>query len=188
LDVVKLYLFKSFFHTGEEPIPFIKLVDCESKEIEELYYKMYSEYEGAKRGYTAILRAHVIELLVKLLRIIYNENEEEKLLNNSNNQIIDKVLDFISINYAKNIRLEELSMMAFLSPSHFCRKFKEYTGVTISEYTQKVRIDEACRLLRKTDNKVVDIALQVGYNDIKYFNEVFKRYIGFTPGQYRKEK
>jgi AraC family L-rhamnose operon transcriptional activator RhaR len=85
------------------------------------------------------------------------------------------------------MKLEELSMLAFLSPSHFCRLFKEYTGLTVSEYTQRLRIEEACRLLKMSDKKVIDVAADVGYKDIKHFNQVFKKIIGKTPRDYRKQ-
>jgi len=58
--------------------------------------------------------------------------------------------------------------------------------VTVSEYIQKIRIEEACNLLRNSNYKVILIAQMVGYKDIKHFNEIFKKITGMTPSSYKK--
>ncbi|MGD8401468.1 MAG: helix-turn-helix domain-containing protein, partial [Bacillota bacterium] len=59
-------------------------------------------------------------------------------------------------------------------------------GTNFSDYVQKVRIDEACRLLHATDLKILDVALQAGFKDLKFFYDVFKKITGKTPGDYRQ--
>jgi AraC family L-rhamnose operon transcriptional activator RhaR len=73
-----------------------------------------------------------------------------------------------------------------ISENYFSKLFKEVAGINFSEYVQKVRIDEACRLLRETDLKVLEVALRVGFNDLKFFYDVFKKITGKTPGDYRQ--
>ena len=58
---------------------------------------------------------------------------------------------------------------------------KRVTGINFSDYMQRLRVDEACSLLRQTDLKVIDVAQQVGFKDIKFFYEVFKKITGKTP-------
>ncbi len=60
--------------------------------------------------------------------------------------------------------------------------------MTVFEYAQNIRIEEACKLLKTTDKKVIEIAMSVGYKDLKFFNKVFKRYTDTTPREYRKRK
>lgn len=76
-------------------------------------------------------------------------------------------------------------MKSFISKNYFSTLFKETTGINFSDFVQKLRIDEACKLLKTTDMKVIDIAHEVGFNDIKFFYEVFKRVTSQTPGSYR---
>ncbi len=86
----------------------------------------------------------------------------------------------------KNI-LNSLSHKLKFSAPYLSRRFKEDTGMVFSEYLQKVRIEESLRLLANTDKKTADIAESVGYNDIKFFYSVFKRYVKLTPGEFKKQ-
>ena len=63
----------------------------------------------------------------------------------------------------------------------------ELTGTNVSDYLQNVRVEKACSLLRATDMKVTDIAAQVGFKDMKFFYDVFKKIKGKTPGDFRKK-
>ena len=63
--------------------------------------------------------------------------------------------------------------------------FREQTGMTLSEYTIKVRMERACELLKKNKYSIGEIGRMVGYNASYYFSAVFKKYTGFTPTEYR---
>ena len=89
--------------------------------------------------------------------------------------------------YNTDIKLEDVAIKSFISKNYFSKLFKEVTGTNFSDYIQKLRIDEACSLLKSTDMKVTDIAFQTGFNDIKFFYDVFKKITGKTPGDYRKK-
>ena len=78
-----------------------------------------------------------------------------------------------------------MAMRSFVSKNYFSKLFKETTGINFSDFVQKLRIDGACNLLKTTDMNVTDIAYEVGFNDIKFFYEVFKKITSKTPGQYR---
>jgi len=180
------FLFRSLFPNEAEAVNDLKVLGKDCYEIEELYMKMYSEYTQQKIGYIEILRAYVIELFVNIIRL-YNDTEKiENRINIRRRNIVENAMIYMKENYDKELKLEDISMMSFFSRNYFCRMFKETTGMTVSEYIQKIRIQEACRLLKETDNTVIDIAQQVGYKDIKFFNKVFKRNVGLTPGKYRE--
>ena len=70
---------------------------------------------------------------------------------------------------------------------HVSTLFKQEVGMNFQEYVQSVRIKESCRLLINTNQKVSDIATRVGYTNIKFFNEVFKRHMDMTPRDFRKK-
>ena len=59
-------------------------------------------------------------------------------------------------------------------------------GITFSEYVQSLRIQESCRLLANTNKNVAEIVNLVGYTDVKFFNEIFKRFTGMTPRQFKQ--
>lgn len=182
-DVTSSYLFKSLFPEDHRPDPDVKLKGADFTEIGELFSKMYNEYKFMKKGYCDIIRAYLIELIVKIFRNI-DQNPDAKR-NGKNSEIMDKTIEYLKSNYTQDISLSDLAMRSFFSKNYFSKLFKEVTGLNVSDYIQKIRVEEACTLLVNTKLKVVDIALQVGFNDIKFFYEVFKRITGKTPGEYR---
>jgi YesN/AraC family two-component response regulator len=105
---------------------------------------------------------------------------------NGNMLIVEKIIEHLQTNYFQTLNLQQLSMLFFLSPNYISRLFKEYTGQTLTDYMQSKRIEEACRLLKETDKKIVTIAEEVGYKDLKHFQQVFKKITGTTPSLIRR--
>ena len=98
---------------------------------------------------------------------------------------IAAVLNLIRKNYGQDLSLQQMSDTAALSPKYFCRLFKESTGHTPIEYLNWFRVNRACTLLRESQEKLLDIALDCGFNDFSYFTKIFHRYKGMPPSKYR---
>ena len=71
------------------------------------------------------------------------------------------------------------------SESHMCRIFKNAVGVTVTEYINGYRTDKAAMLLKNTDESVSNISESVGFDNLNYFDRVFKKYKGLPPKEYR---
>jgi two-component system, response regulator YesN len=91
----------------------------------------------------------------------------------------------IDTNYMHNISRENVAKSIFVSPSYLSTLFKQEMGITFIDYLNKIRIMNARLLLQNTDRKVYEIAQATGYNDDKYFSQVFKKLEGMTPAEYR---
>jgi AraC family transcriptional regulator len=89
---------------------------------------------------------------------------------------------------AEEFNLERLAAQAGLSRFHFERLFKAATGVSPSRYHIDLRMNEARRLLRETRMSVVDVALEVGYTNPSHFAQLFRREIGLSPSDYRRQR
>lgn len=187
-DITHHFLFRSLFPDEGENKSDLRLHGHDSRGIEELYEKMFREYNLREDGYIEILRAYVIELLITIFRAFRNSNMLEEGNDNRRRQVIEKVMLYMKNNYTNELKLEDLSLMAFLSRNYFCKLFKDVTNMTVMEYAQKIRIEEACILLLDTDKKIIDIISEVGYRDIKFFNQIFKRKTGMTPSKYRQNR
>lgn len=74
-----------------------------------------------------------------------------------------------------------------MSQTTLSRQFRAATGMSVNDAIQHVRIDKACKLLRQSEDPVEQIAKQAGYQNIKYFFVLFKKYTGKTPSQFRTE-
>ncbi|MFU0801499.1 MAG: AraC family transcriptional regulator [Xylanivirga thermophila] len=182
-NITSSFLFKSLFPDDYAPSPDLHLKGAAFNEIGGIFSKMYSEYNLRQKGYMDIIRAYLIELIIKIFR--YIDNEDKKHISLKNKKIVESAIEYLKENYNSDVKLEDLAMKSFISKNYFSTLFKETTGINFSDFVQKLRIDEACKLLKTTDMKVIDIAHEVGFNDIKFFYEVFKRVTSQTPGSYR---
>lgn len=186
IDVIRYLSFRSIFSLESDDINDIKILDGESIALESIYKKMLEEFTRKDDGYIELLRVYLTELLIKIFRSLKKSSDTENNLMSQHAALIEKSIKYLKENYSISAKLTDLASQCFLSPTYFCKLFKDYTGITVSEYVKKLRIEEACSLLRHTDNKIIMIAEKVGYKDIKYFNEVFKKLMGMTPSVYRK--
>jgi two-component system, response regulator YesN len=104
-----------------------------------------------------------------------------------NEKLIIDLKSFINANYKEPIVLDDLGKLFHKNPAYLCSLFSKAVGNTIFEYITKVRLNNAKKLLRTSNLKVSEICKQVGYENQKYFNQVFKKNIGTTPGLYRSQ-
>ncbi len=97
-----------------------------------------------------------------------------------------KVQHFLQANEARETAVDVLSAQAGLEERTFLRRFRKATGLTTSDYCQRLRVAKAQELLQFTTRSVDVVAVDVGYNDPGAFRKVFARIVGLTPGEYRK--
>lgn len=95
------------------------------------------------------------------------------------------VMDFIKDNYRSDLSREGLAEAVGMNPDYMSKLFKTFTGMKINEYIAKLRIEEAAGCLRTGDQKIIDIAFAVGFENIVSFNRTFKTIMGLTPSAYR---
>jgi two-component system response regulator YesN len=100
---------------------------------------------------------------------------------------IQRAKDFIADQYHRDIGIDDAAEAAGVSVSHFCYTFKQETGMTFLEYLTRFRIDKACYMLEHTDVKVFQVSQMVGYQDAKYFSQVFRKMMGCKPSEFREQ-
>lgn len=101
--------------------------------------------------------------------------------------IVLKVLEYIKENYNKDISLTELGDMVNMHPAYLSSLFKDEVGMTYIKYITDLRITNAKKLLNE-GFKVNEASLMVGYNNYRHFGNLFKKYTGLTPNEYKKNK
>lgn len=102
--------------------------------------------------------------------------------------ILEPAIEYLNKNYNKDIKLDTVSAMCNLSPSYFSRVFSASYNMTFSSYLVNLRMYQAKKLLKTTNQTIISIAYSVGYFDNGYFSRLFKKYNGCTPLQYRKNE
>lgn len=90
-------------------------------------------------------------------------------------------------NFKEEISLEQIANIADLSPTSFCRYFKNITKKTFVEVLIEFRLQYACQLLHKTDLTIQQVAFESGFGDVPYFNKLFRKHKHLTPKEWRSK-
>lgn len=126
----------------------------------------------------------LVQALVVKFRIIIEKNGDVKQIKEPSLAI--KVKIYIDKNYNENISLKSIAEAVNANQYYLSHIFKEETGFSPMQYVTRRRIGEAQNLLINTQLSITEIAANVGYNNSNYFQNVFKKIVGYTPGSYRK--
>lgn len=170
----------------------------------------YSEFEYAKKAITLnvteyLLKPidfeHLYQTIEKLTKKIerkqrvevYMNSLEEKQANRIleprpaqgfRNKYAARMLEYIKSSYHQKISLNDISRQYGISSTYLNAKFKKETNYTFNDFLNRYRVLQAVELLKQDKMMVYEIAKTVGFQDYKYFIQVFKKYIGCSPGKF----
>lgn len=99
---------------------------------------------------------------------------------------LEPVLNHMNVFFHEPIDLERYADMCYVSPTRFSHLFKEHTGVSPYRFLLDLRIDRAKDLLENSSFSIDECGQAVGFTDVSYFCRIFKKYTGYSPGEYRK--
>lgn len=99
---------------------------------------------------------------------------------------VQRMQDYIEVNLARDIRLSDLARVSLFSPWYSYRLFREYLGLTPTEYVRRLRLSQAAIRLRDGKNRVIDVAFDLGFSNVDTFTRAFFRAFGLNPSDYAK--
>ena len=147
--------------------------------VRRLFKKMEQEYADQATGYEEMLRCYLIEALVRAVRAC------ETL---SSHDAVTATMEYLKAHYKEPLSLAVLSPLVGYTPQYLSSLFSRTVGISIQEFLQRLRIEEACKLLAQTQLPTAEIAAAVGYQDTRHFSKLFRRFQGISPKEYRKSK
>jgi LacI family transcriptional regulator len=106
---------------------------------------------------------------------------------NISNKYVAQVIDYIKENITSGLSINELAGIVPLSRRNLEVKFKEATGFPIYQFILDKKVDYIANELLTTDKDLLDIAIEVGFNDVRNAYRIFKKKTGYTPMEYRKK-
>lgn len=186
-EVVGLFLLNGLYPEERTYKPDLKLTDSLTNDFQSVFAGMYEEYAAKREGYVELLKLKLCELLIKIYRAYNSRYRDTPDPDRYKLELIQRAISYLREHYAAPVQLGDISRHALLSKSYFSAQFKKTTGMSVFDYLQKLRIEEACRLLEERSDKITDIAGQVGYGDYRFFNKTFRKVTGMTAGEYRKK-
>ena len=154
--------------------------------IENILAKLNHEYQKQLPYSQLYLKILLIELLLIANRIEPADASVYEPLSPIHEKI-HKIVRYLRKNYQKPVSLSQLAKKFYISQYYLSRMFKAVTGLSLIEYLNTIRIQEAQKLLTECDLTITEIASMVGYESQTYFGRTFKRIIGLSPREYRKQ-
>lgn len=160
------------------PSPQNRIYFDDDGEILNVVKRISSEYSAKNRGFLAIIRSYIIELIILTARKVDK--------NYPCNDIADYMLKSANENYARPETLSEIAEKFNYSVPYLSQKFLTAYGTGYREYVVSVKLNEAARLIQNSNDKIYEIAKAVGYDDVNFFYSSFKKRFGVSPVKYRK--
>ena len=132
---------------------------------------------------------HLECLLINFLRDLASKEKSNIVFLNEDNfhkNLVDAIISYLKCNIEERLSLDEICNRFSYSKSFICKIFKMQTGDTLMAFFNKMKIEEAKRTLFETDRNITAIAYSLGFQEVKYFDYTFKKYVGVSPASYRK--
>ncbi len=180
--LLNLSEFESFRKLLDENKRKVTFKGDDRNKAEAIINDIIKEQERQKPGFELFIRSQLNILLISLFRKMSLD------LDSSFDGINEKLLHYINLHSSEKLTLSGIAKLCSYNVSYFSRIFKEYTGMTFTEYLKNVRIQKALSLISETNLNITDIIFESGYTDKTRFYNDFKKIAGATPLEYRKSK
>lgn len=150
-----------------------------------MFYQLSEAYNQRSKSKHILLKSYILHLIYLFYanRYVYKKTVSHKTSNAVD--IVKESILYIKKNYTEAIDLDYMSINLNTSKPHLCRVFKRHTNQTITEYLNEYRIRISYDLLTQTNQPISEIAFEIGYDNVAYFNTRFKQKTLLTPRQYR---
>ena len=148
-----------------------------------LFRKIIQELQLCRYGY----EDYIASLFNDILLLVDRQQHEQKKATGNVQEQIERAAAYFNENYNTKISIDDYAESLHISTNWFIHNFKQYAGMSPAQYILSLRMVNAQSLLERTTYNIKEISEIVGYENPLYFSRVFKREIGKSPAQYRKE-
>ena len=124
--------------------------------------------------------------LLRFLALLIAQSKALPPAEKASTQRLRAVLQWISAHYSEPVCVTDAAALCQCSPNHFMRWFRQMTGQTFIIFLREYRLNAAAEALRTTEDTILSISEQCGFENLSYFNREFKAHFGMTPREYRK--
>ena len=172
----------------EDKLEFPNLIRPDMEHYADIKKKIFDvirEFEEKSLGYEMFIRCHLQELIIELSRAYGFKKRGKKKIDIGRSDQFKKLFDYIEAHYQEKISVKQAAEIVYFSTYHFCKIFKEMTGLTFVEFLNLNRVIAAEELLCRTELSITEITERTGFCNINYFDKVFKQYKGYPPSKCR---
>ncbi len=137
-------------------------------------------------AYQIDIKMHLYSFFAQLYKSNYLKISDIKVTDSETDEIVKKAINYIQSNFSKPLTVQEIAQYVGLSASYFMNVFKQHTKMTCVKYINSFRLNIAETMLKETDESVLQISHECGFNNLSLFNREFKKTFMTTPSQHRK--
>ena len=148
-----------------------------------LFRKIIQELQLCRYGY----EDYIASLFNDILLLVDRQQHEQKKTTGNVQEQIERAAAYFNENYNTKISIDDYAESLHISTNWFIHNFKQYAGMSPAQYILSLRMVNAQSLLERTTYNIKEISEIIGYENPLYFSRVFKKEIGKSPAQYRKE-
>ena len=154
--------------------------------------------QNATNKFRKLTRLSPFEKYIEFLSALHTmaTSNEYELLNpdidlssllKKNNSRLQNILTYVEKHFNEEVNIKKVAVIANLSVPSFCNYFKKLMNCTFTDFVNQYRIQRACALLLH-EKSITEICYECGFNNVAYFNKVFKMIMKKTPTEYKREK
>lgn len=188
-------IFKDFYHTGLKSIDQIRITSINIvtvllNAITELGLNYNDIFTDGSLPYDKILKIDTVPDMDNYITGIITDivNSVKVIRTRKTNKVISEIIDSMQENLENpDLSLSSIAKEFYLNSSYLSRTFKQETGCTFVEYLTKLRIEKALNLFKETELMLYEVAEKVGIPDPNYFGKCFKKYVGMSVNDYKKQ-
>ncbi len=136
------------------------------------------------QGYQLALKSYLFQMFFIIFSNIPEDTSPVK-----RNKSLDKmklIIKYVENNYSENITIDDMARLCDFSQSHFMKFFKKNMEVSFIEYLNNYRLTMASRLLISSTSSIIAISMESGFDNLSYFNRLFKKKYEMTPSEFRR--
>lgn len=174
-------IYEKYCERGGWPVFYPR--DC--KKVGKTWEELYKVASGSDYMRDMLINQELSNLLTLLMAESWHPQDKEKLPRKK--AITASVKEYLDINYAKKVSLDNLADQFYINKFYLSKSFKERYGVSVNNYLLSIRITKAKQLLRFSDKKIEEIGFECGLGAAHYFSSKFKEIEGVSPSVYREQ-
>ena len=196
-DPLRIYYFEFFFRpTVREQAPYCDILSlfetvnpCEpvrhgQEDVKPIFLGIFDELTRRRNFYGNILESYSLQLLVYVYRTFSPMTQQPEGSFAVKNDLVREVLSYLNSHFDEIDTLYDLTHVFQYSYSHLAHIFKEYAGVSLYQYYDRIRFQRAVELLRDGSNSITEIAEKLKYQSVNAFSKAFSKKFGISPSAY----
>ena len=161
-------------------LPHVLPAGVRASRVRELFTRLFQLCDAPHTPLTAVkMRQTFLDVIILLLELA------EKPADAGCSERVAQVIDLVRAHPERAFTIDALAREAALSPTHFINQFRKATGFPPIRYQIECRIQRAKEMLRESERKASDVALQLGFNSLQHFSDTFTRIVGQSPSRWR---